>query len=139
MSSLLFKRLNDGWNAEPNAPAPTVRESGSQVQLKFFLNPFAYDAEEEEMGCVTFSECLMWRLGSTNDDGWYAGQCRYSNIAPEWGQFYELLGPDAQRSNPTDWHAPKPSGSGDRHFLFYLRDETFECIAAEWRFERGAK
>ena len=136
MSSLLFKRLNNGWNAEPNAPAPKVEVNGSQVRLKFFLNPFAYPAEEGEMGCLAFSECSMWRLGSTNDEGWYAGQCRYSKIAPAWGEFYELLGHDSQRTNPTDWHVPKPPGSGDRHFLFYLRDETFECFAKEWSFER---
>jgi hypothetical protein len=138
MSSLLFKRLNDGWNAEPNVPAPKVEVSGSQVQLKFLLNSFVYHAEAEEVGCLTFCECSMWRLGSTNDEGWYAGQCRYSKIAPAWGEFYELLGHDSQRTSPTDWHVPTPSGSGNRHFLFYLRDETFECISGEWSFERGS-
>jgi hypothetical protein len=138
MSSLVFKRLNDGWNAEPNAPTPKVEVNGSQVRLEFFLNPFAYQAEEEEIGCVRFSECSMWRLGPTNDEGWHAGQCRYSKIAPAWGEFYELLGHDSQRTEPTDWQVPKPPGSGDRHFLFYLRDETFECIAGEWKFERGS-
>ena len=47
--------------------------NGAQVQLRFFLNPFACRAEEEEIGSLTFSECSMWRLGRTNDEGWYAG------------------------------------------------------------------
>lgn len=138
MSGLLFRRLNDGWNAEPNAPAPKVEVSASQVRLKFFLNPFAHHAKEEEVGCLTFSDCSMWRLGSTNDEGWYAGQCRYSKVAPAWGEFYELIGHDSERTSPEDWQVPKPKGSGDRHFLFYLRDETFECMASEWRFDRGS-
>jgi hypothetical protein len=137
VSTLSFKRLNDGWNAEPNAPAPKVDVNGPQLRLGFFLNPFAYDAEQEEAGCLTFGECAMWRLGPANDEGWYAGQCRYSKLAPAWGEFYELIGGDPERTSPTDWRVPKPRGSGDRHFLLYLRDETFECIAGNWTFERG--
>jgi len=139
MSSLQFKRLNDGWNAEPNSPAPAVEEVGSQVQLTFFLKPserWGYDAEEGELARLTFDECARWRLGETNDEGWYLGQCRYSKIAPAWGEFYELSGLDSRRDDPTDWRFPTPSGSGERHFLFYLRDEMFECLAAEWTFER---
>lgn len=79
----------------------------------------------------------MWRLGAVNDEGWYTGQCRYSKIAPNWGEFYELLGEDDLRFKPTDWHALAPLISGQRHFIFYFRDETFECIAADWMFERG--
>jgi hypothetical protein len=137
MASLTFKRLNVGWNAEPNAPEPKVVVSGSQVQLRFYLNPFAYDADGGETGCVTFERGSMWRLGPTNDEGWYAGQCRYSKAAPTWGEFYELLGEDGLRMLPMDWHKLTRSTSAHRHFLFYLRDETFECLAEDWRFERG--
>ena len=66
----------------------------------------------------------------------YDGQCRYSKAAPAWGEVYELLGEDDQRLKPADWHELAPSTSEHRHFLFYLRDETFECFATEWMFER---
>jgi hypothetical protein len=137
MSNPTFKRLNDGWNAEPNSPAPTVAVSGSRVRLTFFLNPFAYEADVDEKGCLTFWDCSMWRLGATNDEGWYGGQCRYSKAAPAWGEFYELLGEDDQRFKPNDWYELAPWISQQRHFVFYLRDETFECFATEWMFERG--
>lgn len=137
MSNPTFKRLNDGWNAEPNAPDEEVAVSRSKVQLTFFLNSRAYEAQEEERGCLTFELCSMWRLGSTNDEGWYAGQCRYSKAAPAWGEFYELLGDDDQRLKPVDWQELVPLTPEKRHFLFYLRDSTFECFAAEWRFERS--
>jgi hypothetical protein len=138
MPDLRFKRLNNGWNAEPNAPAPGVTISGTDVRLRFYLNPFAYDADEEERGCLTFEHCSMWRLGSTNDEGWYAGQCRYGETAPAWGQFYELVGEDNLRMLPTDWHKLTRPNVKDRHFLLYLRDGTFECLAEDWRFERGS-
>ncbi len=138
MSSLTFKHLNIDWNAEPNAPEPevTVRETG--VQLTFLLNPWAYEAYEGQEGCLIFEHCSMWRLGATNDHGWYAGQCRYSKTAPKWGEFYELLGNDELQPLPTDWQILSQPTSQDRHFLFYLRDETFECFASDWMFKRGS-
>jgi hypothetical protein len=136
MTNLTFERLNVGWNAEPNAPDEDVTVSGTKVRLTFFLNPWAYEAEEDEKGCLTFEQCSMWRLGATNDEGWHAGQCRYSKSAPAWGEFYELLGTDDQRLKPIDWHELAPMTPEKRHFLFYLRDNTFECLAADWRFKR---
>jgi hypothetical protein len=138
MSSLLFKQLNEGWNAEPNAPEPEVAVCESQVQLKFYLNPYMYVAKVGEVGCLIFNDCARWRLGYTNDHGWYLGQCRYSDCAPAWGEFYEIIGKDDLRMRPVDWQTPESPGAGERHFLFYLRDETFECIAADWKFERDA-
>jgi hypothetical protein len=136
MPSLSFQQLNEGWNAEPNAPDPKVCVNGSRVQLRFFLNPFAYEAADEEVGCLTFEDCSNWRFGPTNDEGWYLGQCRYSKLAPAWGEFYELIGDDNLRIKPLDWQPVEKAGVGSRHFLFYLRDETFECLAANWTFER---
>ncbi len=53
------------------------------------------------------------------------------------GEFYELLGEDSQSLAPMDWHQLAPLEAQKRHFLFYLRDSTFECFAAEWRFHKG--
>lgn len=137
MPDLHFKQLNDGWNADPNAPEPGVAVSGFSVKLTFYLNHWAYAADEDEKGTLVFRNCSMWRIGPTNDEGWYDGQCRYSNVAPDWGEFYELLGEDDLRFKPDDWQKLGPMTSSQRHFLFYLRDETFECFAAEWMFERS--
>lgn len=130
-----FKQLNHGWNAEPNAPAPVLELDGPDLLLRFFLNPFQFKQfEEEDVGVVRFHDCSRYRLGPTNDEGWYRGQCRYSASAPAWGEFYEVMGEDLRLDEPTDWvtaiGAPYPA----RHFLFYLRDNTFECIASDWSF-----
>ena len=136
MSDRTFRHLNDAWNAEPNDPAPDVQVSGSDVTLRFKLNPWAYEASPTESGVLTFCGCSKWRLGSPNDEGWFAGQCRYSSIAPAWGEFYEILGLDPLAHTPTDWRATNQTDTGKRHFLFYLHNETFECFADEWTFSR---
>ncbi len=68
-------------------------------------------------------------------EGWYRGQCRFSGIAPEWGEFYEVEGDLLLAQEPNDWKAglAKEPRQGSRHFLFYMRDETFECDAIDWR------
>jgi hypothetical protein len=129
--STRFIKLNDDWNAEPNAPAPAIAPSGNDVVLEFRLNPFQFTQfSEGDRGRLVFRDCWRYRLGVTNDEGWYLGQCRFSKAAPAWGEFYEILGDLKLESSPDDWvvlgaepHAPA------RHFLFYLRDQTFECDA----------
>ncbi|MDQ0474850.1 hypothetical protein [Labrys wisconsinensis] len=136
MADPTFHQLNRGWNAEPSAPEPNVKVVGRQVHLSFFLNPWAYEAREGEAAELIFFNCTRWRLGSTNDEGWYLGQCRYSHLAPTWGEFYEIAGDDAVRLQPTDWRLVSSQTEARRHFLFYLKDQTFECLAESWMFSR---
>jgi hypothetical protein len=129
-------RLNQGWDAEPNAPHPEVRFDHASLVLTFFLNPSTMpEVREDDRGELRFQNCRRYRLGPTNDDGWYKGECRFSDNAPEWGNFYEVTG-DLRLDNVTlDWvenAAELPNAR--RHFLFYLRDETFECDADTWPF-----
>jgi hypothetical protein len=126
-----FLKINDGWNAEPNAPHQLVSRSGNDVVLEFDLNAFRYKRfSEGDRGRLLFRRCWRYRLGSTNDEGWYLGQCRFSKIAPAWGEFYEVDGDLKLESAPDDWivvgNESRPTA---KHFLFYLRDQTFECDA----------
>lgn len=130
-----FVHLNHGWNAEPNAPEPRTEQRGSDVLLYFLLNAFVFKQfDVEDRGIIRFVRCARYRLGGTNDEGWYRGQCRYSSLAPDWGEFYEIIGPDPLRGQPADWVTIGDSARA-RHFLFYFRDDTFECISDNWRFE----
>jgi hypothetical protein len=130
-----FTQLNHGWNAEPNAPDPRTEVCGIDLLLSFLLNPFKFKRfKEEDRGIIRFVRCARYRLGSTNDEGWYLGQCRYSTLAPSWGEFYEISGVDTVRDQPTDWLIIADSAR-TRHFLFYFRDSTFECIADGWQIE----
>ncbi len=60
------------------------------------------------------------------------GQCRFSREAPAWGEFYEVLGDRKLEQCPSDWQRVGESREPGRHFLFYLRDGTFECEADDW-------
>lgn len=125
-----FHQLNDGWNAEPYAPQPLIELQGQDLLLQFLVNAFQFtEFAEGERGMLRFLECRRYRLGPPNDDDWYDGRCRFSKLAPEWGEFYVLQGDATLLDAPQDWQSIAPTRQGGRHFLFYLRDNTFECVA----------
>jgi|GEM_PF-1017497 len=134
-----FHQLNEGWNAEPYTPNPVIEIQGQDLVLKFLVNAFQFaEFEEGEIGVLRFVRCERYRLGPTNDDGWYSGQCRFSKLAPEWGEFYMVQGDAALLEAPQDWQIISPSTGGGRHFLFYFRDNTFECVAEQCIIEPSA-
>jgi len=130
-----FKKLNETWDAEPSVPEPSVRVDESGLTLTFFLNPSLNPRfRHYDRGELFLPKCSRYRLGHPNDEGWYKGHCRFRCLAPEWGDFYEVTG-DLLENGPKDWVLLKESLSEpSRHFLFYFRDETFECDAESWSF-----
>ncbi|QPC93701.1 hypothetical protein [Mesorhizobium sp. INR15] len=135
MSQLSFRHLNTDWNAEPNAPDVELTVEGDVVRLSFLLNPWAYDAKVGEIGTLRFVGCDRLRWDATNDHAWFAGKGRYSNQAPEWGEFYEVIGDD-HAINDLDWEVLSQDSPNSRHFLFYFRDETIEFFAQDWSLTR---
>ena len=128
-----FIQLNQQWNAHPNAPVPTVAVVGSELTLSFAMNAFQFPQYKKgDIGHIRFRHCWRYRLGCTNDEGWYRGQCRFSKIAPAWGEFYEVRGDLRLTEGPDDWITMSPAHSDSTHFLFYFRDDTFECDADDW-------
>jgi len=119
-----FLQLNLGWNAEPNAPDPDVELDGDDIVLHFYVNPFQFkEFAEDEIGFLRFVNCVRYRLGTTNDEGWYRGQCRFSQLAPRWGEFYEVSGDETSTDGPIDWHSVSAKSTGElHHFLFYFRE-----------------
>lgn len=127
-----FKQINQRWNAEPNAPEPKIEIAGNDILLTFYVNSFQFkEFEEMEVGILRFVDCERYRLGSTNDEGWSHGQCRFSKLAPKWGEFYLVAGDESLLNAPNDWKVLKPSSGIGKHFLFYFRDDTFECVAKQ--------
>lgn len=133
-----FLQLNLDWNAEPNAPNPYVEVLGNDILLRFNVNASQFEEfDKNEIGFLRFVNCARFRLGRTNDEGWYRGQCRFSEIAPEWGKLYEIFGDDTSTNGPTDWCPVSTKSAGDlHHFLFYFRDNTFESVAERCVIER---
>ncbi len=125
-----FVKLNHGWNAEPSVPLPTVAADGEDLLLKFVVNPYMFqEFREGELGILRFVEVEKYRLGDINDEGWYLGQCRFSKLAPEWGEFYRVVGPASLLDAPTDWQILGVRTDTAKHYVFYFRDDMFECVA----------
>lgn len=134
MTRLLFHKQNNGWNADPNAVEPKLVVMHGNLLLAFPLNPYIGPFEEGDWGHLRFGNCSRFRIDGTNDHAWFGGQCRYSRVAPEWGEFYELTGNDPTLEYVTDW-IHMAGSTGERHFLFYFRDNMFECFASDWKFD----
>src|SRR5688572_8750105 len=130
-----FTKLNAGWNAEPNAPSPQTQVWEHDIVLSFLLNPFQFPQfKQEDVGQLRFRRSRRYRIGTVNDEGWFRGQCRFSKLAPEWGEFYEVSGDLLLSQCPSDWMEIGLQTGTQKHFLFYFRDEEFECDAESWSF-----
>ena len=129
-----FAHLNEDWNAHPNDVGLKIEQNGQRLLAHMRPNPYAY-REYENIPSITvrFSGCERYRVTPVNDHGWYGGQCRFSGLAPSWGEFYEISGDTRDDMDPTPW--VKMEGSGTRHFHFYLRDEVLEVKAQDWSLE----
>ena len=132
--STVFTRLNDGWNAEPNAPGERIVTSSGEVALSFLMDSVRFPGYAPgDIGTLHFPGYWRYRLGPTNDEGWYRGQCRFSGLAPQWGEFYEIAGNLDVDGIQGRWTVAGAPVTGSRHFLFYLKDSTFECDAQSWQ------
>lgn len=134
-----WTKLNVTFDAEPNGPEPRVSVEGDIATVRFFLNPYIWDdVEDGDEGELVFAGVVMYRLGATNDEGFYRGQCRFSKTGISWGDFYELFDSQWETNFPRDRvivSTPKEP-SQLHHYLYYFRDHTFECIAHSWQFWR---
>ncbi|WP_333900116.1 hypothetical protein [Agrobacterium pusense] len=146
-------QLGQGWVADPIAPEPQVSVEASSANVRFRSYRVVDDKKpkgirralalfskrsskfEETWGTLRFAGCSRWRWDSTNDHEWYKtdGHGRYSGVAPRWGEFYELIGPDPDR-DAVSWEKIGADTASTRHFLFYFRDESLEFMAEDRSF-----
>lgn len=133
---ITFEQLNIGWNAEPNAPDLKITVADTDVVIEFYLNDFAYENfSKEDKARIIFHNCYQYRNGAPNDEGFYIyNQSRYKKYSVRWGEFYLV--------HNSDWreYFPEPIRIGVlhdnlQHYLFYFKDETFECIASSYDLE----
>ena len=133
-----FIIINKGSNAEPNSPMPTIRIEGRTVILSFYLNAFIYDDyEEDDIGILEFYNCRQYRIGSPNEDGFYIyNQSRYKKYGIRWGEFYLVQNSDWQDNFPQPIYIDASLKKDIlNHYLFYFKDETFECVSETYSFK----
>ena len=129
-----FIQQNIGWNAEPNAPEEHVRVLAPDVVLSFRPNQFKYpELAPFDRLDLRFANVVRYRVTQVNDHAWFGGQCRFSEIAPNWGEFYEVRGDFLEDLKETPWIDLQNDYEDARNFLFYFRDSTFETVADGWK------
>jgi len=130
-TDIQFIKLNNDFDAEPNAPETTIEVHGTDLSLNFFLNPFIWDnVEDGEKGKLTFLNVIKYRFGSANDEGF--GRFRYYKYGLEFYDFYLVNNSDWRLSFPEDQIQIQKDFQDDNlnHYIFFFRDGTFECIAS---------
>lgn len=134
--SFKYKRLNIGWNAQPNAPEVELKTESNNLILTFYLNPYIYkNVNEYDKGKLTFKNCFKYSFNDCNDEGYFLEQYRYKNEILSWGNFYELLHDWENDFHPDYKCLNSEVDKGKmRHFIFFFRDNTLECIAEDFEF-----
>ena len=131
-----YERLNLDWNAEPNAPEPKLLVENGNVIIEFYLNSFLYDNfSEDEIGKLTFINCQKYEFNDMNDEGYYSGKYRYKECDLPWGEFYKIT--TSEIDFPKNFMLIENNSNlkNLNHYLFFFRDNIFECLAENYKFE----
>lgn len=135
-SKIRFEQLNIGWNAEPNAPELQIKVVDTDVVIEFYLNAYMYEQFcKGDKARIVFHDCLQYRNGYPNDEGFYSyGQSRFKKYGVKWGEFYKVKNSNWKKEFPNPIVVNETKAKRN-HYLFYFRDETFECIATSYNME----
>ena len=83
---------------------------------------------------ITFKYCSKYSLNTCNDEGYYCGQYRIKPDELLWGEFYEITG-GLNKDLPKPVIVHSNDNKEKRHFIFFFKDETFECLADDYEIE----
>jgi len=126
-------KQNKNWKAENSASLPTIEQSEEDIEVSFSLNStdFPY-IDEGETGTIEFNSVYAYRLGSTASNCYFQGAIKQ----PTAGDFYELKQSNWEKNNPADAVILDDSikKSTLKHFVLFLQDHVFECIATDYYF-----
>jgi len=132
-----YVKLNKNWNSEPNTPEAEVLKTDDGIALTFLLNALIFQhIDEHDKGSIYFFNVYVYRLGSTNDEGYFNCDFRFKKEQLPWGEFYELFNSNWKHNFPDEKVILDDSINKNklRHFIFFLKDQTFECLALDYKF-----
>lgn len=149
IKNVYFQKIDLSFKPEPNTAVPLVEVYNTNVLLSFNsceLND--YDFKNSKIAKIEFEDCLIYRNGAPNEDGFYLfgadpkinNDSIYSKKAfpdLDFNTFYNVTGIDWKNNllgNGTkilnDHYKEK---KGFTHFVFLMKDGTFECVAKEYK------
>jgi len=127
-------KQNKNWKAEIAASLPEIVKSDDGIDVSFTLNSTDFPhIDEGETGTITFYDVFAYRLGSTTSNCYFQGTLKQTTV----GDFYELTQSNWEKSSPSDAIILDDSikKSSLKHFVVFLKDQVFECIATDYDFK----
>ena len=127
-----YIQITKDWNADPVSPEIELKVDGIDLIIDIYLNHFQFDKYQEgDKVKIRFKNCAEYSLNTCNDEGYFYGQYRTNHKELPWGEFYEIKsGLDTKLPNPIE--EIQSSNSDRKHFIFFFKDETFECLASDY-------
>lgn len=129
--------LTKDWNANPNDPQLQMLVEGATITLEFYVNAYQFENfNEDDKARVRFLRVHKYALNGMNDEGYYTEQYRYTNTELHWGEFYKI-DTDWQNDFPKEYLVAirKPNPDKQNHYIFFFKDDTFECVAEGYKLE----
>lgn len=125
-------QITTDWNADPVSPEIELKIDGIDLIMEIYLNHYQFNQfNEGDKVKIRFKDCAKYSLNTCNDEGYNYGQYRIKPTELVWGEFYEI-------KNGLDRNMPHPvvkiqnDNQERKHFLFFFKDETFECLASDF-------
>ncbi|MCE9517397.1 hypothetical protein K8Q96_00125 [Candidatus Nomurabacteria bacterium] len=143
-----FKKIDLPFKPDPNTAMPVIEVLNSNLLLSFESHELNdYDFKNFKIAKIEFVDCLIYRIGSPNDEGFYLfgadpkinNDSIYSKKAfpdLDFDAFYKVTGVDWKNNllgNGTKvLNGQYKEKENFNHFVFFMKDGTFECIAKEF-------
>lgn len=142
-----LKQLNTCYQSDPNTANPIIELYKNQLTLKFQLNTEIHGFMQTDIGKITFANCLMFRVGSPNDEGYTSVQEEGIRYSPwnkidfpqiKWDSFYEVESSDWSSIIDYEGYTNNKlmetvkDKSKFKHFAFFMKEATFECVAESY-------
>lgn len=132
-----IQKLNKNWSAEPSFPLETITRTDDGIEVNFELNSLPYEyIEEGEKGKIEFYEVYAYRKAAPNLEEISKRKIPLKVDQIPFGDFYELLDSKWKTDFPSDKIIVDETKKTSklRHFLFFLKDTTFECLASDYSY-----
>tara|TARA_R110002012_G_scaffold6480_7_gene30056 strand:- start:140951 stop:141769 length:819 start_codon:yes stop_codon:yes gene_type:complete len=130
-----YFRITGDWNADPVSPEIHLEIDKNNLTMEIFVNHLVFDDfEKADKAKITFKNCSIYSLNGCNDEGYYYGQYRINSNELPWGEFYEIKS-GIDRKFPEPITRINDELEGKRHYIFFFKDETFECLADHFKLE----
>ncbi len=146
IKNITFEEILLPIEPEPNTAMPRVTVTDKNVELSFDMRGPDWP-DSDATAKMLFVDCLMYRIGSPNEDGLYFGSepginndsiYSYKNFPSiKLHTFYKVHGlnwkEDLLGKETVIVQNDYKQKDNYNHFIFFMKDSAFECVAKEYK------